>query len=53
MGRAWDLRKNITAYDAVYVALAGRLDGTLITVDRPLAAAARRFTRVAVEAPPS
>ena len=36
----WDLRNNLTAYDAVYVALAEALDAPLLTRDRRLAAAA-------------
>jgi len=39
MRRAFELRDNVTAYDAVYVALAERLDCTLVTADRRLAAA--------------
>ncbi|MBI5535964.1 MAG: type II toxin-antitoxin system VapC family toxin [Deltaproteobacteria bacterium] len=39
MGRVWALRKNMTAYDAVYVALAEALRATLLTCDRRLAAA--------------
>jgi predicted nucleic acid-binding protein len=35
--RAWHLRANLTAYDAMYVALAEALDATLITCDSPLA----------------
>ena len=35
--RAWKLRENITAYDAMYVALAEALDASLVTCDRPLA----------------
>ena len=31
--RAWALRKNVSAYDAVYVALAEALDATLVTCD--------------------
>jgi predicted nucleic acid-binding protein len=31
--RAWELRDNATIYDALYVALAERLDATLITAD--------------------
>ena len=34
--RAWQLRENITAYDAMYVALAEALDATVITCDVPL-----------------
>lgn len=39
MRRAFDLRANVTAYDAVYIALAERLDCTLLTADRRLATA--------------
>jgi predicted nucleic acid-binding protein len=38
--RIWDLRNNLTAYDAAYVALAEALDAPLLTRDRRLAAAA-------------
>lgn len=38
--RVWDLRHNLTAYDAVYVALAEVLDAPLVTRDRWLAGAA-------------
>jgi len=38
--RVWDLRNNLTAYDAVYVALAEALDAVLLTRDQRLAAAA-------------
>ena len=34
--RVWELRKNLTAYDSVYVALAEVLDGVLLTCDRRL-----------------
>lgn len=37
--RAWSLRENLTAYDAVFVALAESLDVPLVTKDRKLAAA--------------
>ncbi len=39
MRRAFELRDNVTAYDAVYVALAEHLDGTLVTADQRLATA--------------
>ena len=37
--RVWNLRRNITAYDAVYVALAEALDAPPVTRDRRLAGA--------------
>jgi predicted nucleic acid-binding protein len=37
--RVWALRNNLTAYDAVYVALAEALDATLLTRDQRLATA--------------
>ncbi len=39
MRRAFELRDNVTAYDAVYVALAEHLDCPLVTADIRLAAA--------------
>lgn len=38
--RIWDLRDNLTAYDAAYVALGEALGAPLLTRDRRLAAAA-------------
>ena len=46
--RIWALRHNMTAYDAVYVALAETLDAPLMTRDRKLAGAAARYVRMAV-----
>lgn len=37
--RAWALRENVSAYDAVYVALAEALEAQLVTADRRLAKA--------------
>jgi len=37
--RVWELRNNLTAYDAIYVALAELLDAPLLTRDRRIAAA--------------
>ena len=37
--RVWELRNNITAYDAAYVALAETLDAPLVTLDARLARA--------------
>jgi predicted nucleic acid-binding protein len=44
--RVWQLRDNLTAYDAAYVALAEALDAPLLTRDRRLAAAAGHRARV-------
>jgi predicted nucleic acid-binding protein len=44
--RVWDLRNNLTAYEAVYVALAEALDASLLTRDRRLAAAAGHYARI-------
>ena len=44
--RVWALRNNLTAYDAVYVALAEALDAPLLTRDRRLAAAAGHRARI-------
>ncbi len=37
LGRVWELRDNLRAYDAAYVALAEALGAVLITADRRLA----------------
>jgi predicted nucleic acid-binding protein len=37
IGRMWQLRNNVTAYDAAYVALAEGLDAVLVTLDSALA----------------
>ena len=44
--RVWDLRNNLTAYDAVYVALAEALDAPLITADAKQATASGHQARV-------
>jgi predicted nucleic acid-binding protein len=44
--RIWDLRHNLSAYDAAYVALAEALEAPLITRDRRLAAAAGHRARI-------
>ena len=36
LGRIWELRHNLSAYDATYVALAEALDAVLITSDQRL-----------------
>jgi len=40
LARCWELRHNVTPYDAAYVALAEALDVALVTADRRLARAA-------------
>ena len=44
--RVWEMRHNLTAYDAVYVALAEALDAPLVTRDQRLAAAPGHSARV-------
>jgi predicted nucleic acid-binding protein len=44
--RVWELRNNLTAYDAVYVALAEALDAPLLTRDRRLVATAGHHARI-------
>lgn len=44
--QVWDLRNNLSAYDAVYVALAQTLDAPLLTRDRRLAYAAGHRARI-------
>ena len=46
LSRIWQLRDNVTAYDATYVALAEVLDATLVTRDGRLARAASRFVDI-------
>jgi predicted nucleic acid-binding protein len=46
LSRVWDLRNNLTAYDAVYIALAEALDAPLLTRDRRLAAAAGHHAQI-------
>ena len=46
--RVWELRKNLTAYHAVYVALAEVLDSVVLTCDRRLSQAPGMTRRVAL-----
>lgn len=46
--RAWELRSNLTSYDAAYVALAEALGASLLTLDGALAGAVARHTSVPV-----
>lgn len=48
MPRIWALRKNATAYDATYLALAEALDAQLITCDAALATVPGQSRRVEV-----
>lgn len=44
--RIWDLRNNLTAYDAAYVALAEALNMPLLTRDRRLAGSSGHLARI-------
>jgi predicted nucleic acid-binding protein len=44
--RAWELRENVTAYDAMYVALAESIAAPIITCDRPLAGSSGHTARI-------
>ena len=44
--RIWELRDNLTAYDAAYVALAEALGAPLLTCDRKLAASPGHRARI-------
>jgi predicted nucleic acid-binding protein len=46
--RAWELRENLTAPDALYVALAEALEAPLVTTDRRLAGAHGPRTEIVV-----
>jgi predicted nucleic acid-binding protein len=46
--RVWELRHNLTAYDAIYVALAEALDAPLVTRDRRLAVTPGHQARIEV-----
>ena len=46
--RVWELRNNLSAYDAVYLALAEALDAPLLTHDQRLATATRRHSWVQI-----
>jgi len=46
--RIWELRHNVTAYDAAYLALAEILAAPLVTCDARLAAAPRHAAKIEV-----
>jgi predicted nucleic acid-binding protein len=48
LGRAWKLRDNISAYDAMYVALAEAINAPVVTCDGPLAKAPGHRARIDV-----
>ena len=48
LGRAWKLRDNMSAYDAMYVALAEAIEATMVTCDGPLAKAPGHRARIEV-----
>ena len=48
LSRAWELRENLTAYDAIYVALAEALGARLVTCDAPLGATPGHSARIDV-----
>jgi len=51
LARAWDLRDRVRTWDALYVALASALDGTLLTLDTKLARIDGLDCQVVVPAP--
>ena len=48
LSRAWKLRANISAYEAMYVALAEAIDAPMVTCDGPLRNASGHRARVEV-----
>ena len=46
LDRVWELRQNVSAYDATYIALAEVLDTILLTCDGPLSRAPGMAARV-------
>jgi predicted nucleic acid-binding protein len=46
LGRMWELRKNLSAFDAAYIALAETLDAPLVTTDARLARTPRHRAKV-------
>jgi predicted nucleic acid-binding protein len=53
MDRIWELRRNLSAYDAAFVALAEALAAPLVTCDAALAASPGHHARVEVFVPAS
>lgn len=48
LGRAWELRNNLTSYDAMYVALAEAIAAPLVTCDGPLGVTPGHAARIEV-----
>ena len=48
LSRAWELRHNLTAYDAIYVALAEATDAILVTCDTRLGSAPGQEAQIEV-----
>ena len=48
LSRAWALRDNVTAYDAMYIALAEAIDAPLVTCDGPLGTTPGHAVRIEV-----
>jgi predicted nucleic acid-binding protein len=48
LGRAWRLRANISAYDAMYISLAEAMDAPVVTCDGPLGKAPGHRARIEV-----
>lgn len=46
LARIWELRHNVTAYDAAYIALAESLSAPLLTRDARLASAPGHYARI-------
>ena len=46
LARAWKLRDNLSAYDAVYIALAEAMEAAIVTCDGPLAKATGNRVRI-------
>lgn len=44
--RVWELRHNLSAYDAAYIALAEMLPATLVTTDAPLSRSAGHTAKI-------
>ena len=48
LGRTWELRDNLTSYDATYIALGEAIASPLVTCDGPLGATPGHTVRVEV-----